>query len=252
MTQVPSVTDPIEQPIGDIVPNWTPSLHPLSQTHPLQGQYCRLELLNSQTNDTIIQQLFDAFKPTEQTHFTYVAYGPFTTTDEFKEFIKSKELPSSGTVLYCILVNDIAVGFISFLRINQQNGSIEIGNVSFSEKLLRTRAATEANFLMLQYAFDILGYRRLEWKCNALNAKSCRAALRLGYQYECTWIKSEVCKGRSRDNAWFSMIDDEWAVIKPEFQRWLNSNNFDSNGQQLTKLNSAQINPRSHKKADKI
>ncbi|CAF5117098.1 unnamed protein product, partial [Rotaria sp. Silwood1] len=162
------------------------------------------------------------------------------------------ELTSSDTVLYSILVNDIAVGFISFLRINQEHGTIEIGHVNFSSQLLQTRSATEANYLLLQYAFDILGYRRVEWKCTALNAKSRRAALRLGFQYEGTWIKSEVCKGRSRDNSYFSIVDDEWVQLKQEFQRWLNPMNFDSNGQQLTKLNAAQINPRSNKKMDNI
>ncbi|CAF5189200.1 unnamed protein product, partial [Rotaria sp. Silwood1] len=119
-------------------------------------------------------------------------------------------------------------------------------------QLSRTRSATEANYLLLQYAFDILGYRRVEWKCNALNAKSRRAALRLGFQYEGTWIKSAVMKGRSRDNAWFSIVDDEWVQLKQEFQRWLNPTNFDSNGQQLTKLNAEKINPRSNKEMDNI
>jgi hypothetical protein len=104
--------------------------------------------------------------------------------------------------------------------------------------------------LLLQYAFDILGYRRVEWTCYSLNTKSRRAALRLGYQYEGVWLKSEVCKGRSRDNAVFSIVDDEWILIKQEFQRWLSPANFDSHGQQSTKLNNAQINPRKKENAD--
>jgi RimJ/RimL family protein N-acetyltransferase len=249
VTPIPIITTSLHQPLGDIVPNWTPRHHPLDhqQYHILQGQYCRLELLNSKTNENIIQQIYDAFKPTEDTHFTYLAYGPFKTIEEFKEFIHLKELPSSDTVFYSILVNDIAVGFISFLRINQPQGTIEIGHLNFSSQLVQTRSATEANYLLLQYAFDILGYRRVEWKCYALNAKSRRAALRFGYQYEGTWLKAEICKGRSRDNAWFSIVDDEWIQLKPEFQRWLSPENFDSNGQQLTKFNAAQINPRSNK-----
>ncbi|CAF1139082.1 unnamed protein product, partial [Rotaria sordida] len=169
----------------DIVENWTPRLHPLAnpQYYTLQGQYCRLELLNSKTNNNTIQQLF----------------------------------------------NDTAVGFIAFANVNQEYGTIEIGHVNFSAQLLRTRSATEANYLLLHYAFDILSFRRVEWPCNALNAKSRRAALRLGFQYEGTWIKSDLSR---------------------EFQRWLNPANFDSNGQQLTKLNAAQINPRSNKKRE--
>ncbi|CAF3923641.1 unnamed protein product [Rotaria sp. Silwood1] len=150
------------------------------------GQYCRLELLNSKTDSNIIQQLYDAFKPTEQTHLTYLPYGPFETLDEFKEFIHSKELPSSNSVFYYVLVNDIAVGFLSYLRINEEHGTIEIGSINFSQQLVRTRQATEAIFLLLQYAFAILGYRRIQWSCNALNSKSVRAALRLGFQYEGT------------------------------------------------------------------
>lgn len=241
---VPIVSSTIVQPIGEIVPNWKPSLHPLEYSPILQGQHCRLELLNSKTNDNVLQQLLDAFKPIEQTHFTYLAYGPFKTVDELKQFISEKEQPSSNTILYSIFVDDIAVGFISYLRINPEYGTIEIGHLNFGEKLSQTRAATEANYLLLANAFDVLGYRRVEWKCNALNAKSRRAAIRLGYQYEGMWIKATIAKGRSRDDAWYSIVDDEWVVLKPEFQRWLSPENFDSNGQQLTKLNAAEINPR--------
>ncbi|CAF2498958.1 unnamed protein product [Rotaria sp. Silwood2] len=224
VTPTPVATTSIDQPIGEIVENWTPRLHPLAnpQYHTLQ-----------------------------ETHFTYLPYGPFKTIDEFKELINLKELSSSNTILYSIQVNDIAVGFNALACINQEHGTIEIGHENFSAQLLRTRSATEANYLLLHYAFDILGYRRVQWRCNALNVKSWRAALRLGFQYEGTWIKAEVCNGRSRDNAWFSIIDDEWVQLKQEFQRWLNSENFDSNGQQLTKLNAAQINPRSNEKMDK-
>ncbi|CAF1106388.1 unnamed protein product [Rotaria sordida] len=171
------------------------------------GQYCRLELLNSKTNDTIIQQLYDVFKANEEIHFKYLNYGPFKTIDEFKQFVYMKEKLSSGTVLYTIFVNDIAVGFISYLRINQDQGTIGIGSSRY-------------------------------------------AAIRLGFQYEDTWLKAEVCKGRSRDNSWYSIIDDEWPQIKEELQRWLNPENFDMNGQQLTKLNASQINPRHTKIID--
>ena len=237
------------QPIGELVPNWTPRPHPLSDPncHTFQGQYCRLELLNSKTNETIIEQLFRAFKPTENTHFTYLGYGPFETVEELKDFVRDKEKPSSETVLYSILVNEEAVGFITYLRINPDQGVIEIGHINFSERLVRTRQATEAIYLLMECAFDTLAYRRVEWKCNALNSKSRQAALRLGFQYEGTFVKAEVCKGRSRDNAWFSIVDDEWPPVKQELQRWLKPENFDVNGQQLSKLNGAQVNSRSTK-----
>jgi RimJ/RimL family protein N-acetyltransferase len=234
------------EPVGEVVTNWTSRSHPLSnpQSHTFQGQYCRLELLNSKTNDNVIQQLYDAFKPNEEIHFKYLKYGPFKTVAEFEEFVHIKEQPSSDTILYTIFVNDIAVGYISYGRINQDNGIIAITGVNFSQQLARTRQATEACFLLLKFAFDILGYRRVEWRCDALNTKSRRAAMRLGFQYEGTWLKAEVRKGRSRDSSWHSIVDDEWLPVKGEFQRWLNPENFDINGQQLTKLNCAQVNPR--------
>ncbi|CAF1117337.1 unnamed protein product [Didymodactylos carnosus] len=256
MTQLvtPIVTIPIDQQVGETVLNWIPRPHQLDnpQCTILQGQYCRLELLNSKTNDTIIQQLYDAFKPTEHTHFTYLHYGPFQIVDEFKEFIRFKELPSCDTVFYSIIVNNIAVGFIGFLRINQDHGKIEIGHVNFSPQLLHIRSATEANYLLLQYAFDILCYRRVEWTCYSLNTKSRRPALRLGYQYEGISLKSEVCKGRSRDNAVYSIVDNEWILSKQEFQRWLSPENFDSHGQQSTKPNNAQINQRKKGNTDVV
>lgn len=236
----------LEQLVGDIVSDWTPRANPAynPEYHVLQGQYCRLELLTSATSNITIEQLYDAFKPTEQTHFTYLYYGPFDTVDQFKQFLYSLLEPEMNTVVYSIIVNEIAVGFITYLRIDQNNGTIEIGHVNFSQQLSRTRAATEASFLLMRYAFDILGYRRVEWTCNPLNQKSFRAAVRLGFQYDGTWLKHCICKGRSADMAWFSIIDDEWSQVRQEIQRWLNKDNFHINGQQLTKLNSSQANPR--------
>lgn len=234
------------QPVGDIVPNWTRRANPASKPeyHILQGHCCRLELLTSTTSNKIVQQLYDSFKTTEKTHFTYLGYGPFESVDQFIHFLDSLQMPSSNTVTYCILVNDIAVGFITYLRIDEENGAIEIGHVNFSQTLARTRPATEASFLLMQYAFDVLGYRRVVWSCNPLNSKSYNAALRLGFQFEGIWLKMGLCKGRSADTAWFSIVDDEWAQIKQEFERWLSASNFDENGQQVSKLKAAQVNPR--------
>jgi RimJ/RimL family protein N-acetyltransferase len=239
----------INQPVGPIVLNWTPCANPAAnpEYRILCGQYCRVELFTPTTSSITIQQLYDAFKPTEQTHFTYLEYGPFATVDEFTQFLQMLREPSSSTVVYIIIVNEIAVGFITYLRIDEKNGAIEIGHVNFSQQLARTRQATEASALLMQHAFDILGYRRVVWSCNPLNKKSYRAALRLGFQYEGTWLKLGICKGRSADMAWFSIVDDEWPQVKQEIQRWLNPANFDANGQQLTSLNSAQANPRSSK-----
>ena len=236
----------IEQVLGDIVPGWAPRPHPISnpEFHHLQGQYCRLELLNSNTNPTTIEQLYEVFKPTEQTHFTYLSYGPFETRDHFAEFIRTKEASSSNTILYSIIVDDRAVGFAGYLRIVEQHGTIEIGHVNFSQQLVRTRQGTEAIYLLLQLVFDTLGYRRVQWRSNRLNDKSRQAALRMGFQYEGTWINMEVCKGRSRDISCYSIVNGEWPRVREEFQRWLSNDNFDVNGQQLTKLNAAHVHSR--------
>ena len=246
------VSDHIKQPLGDIVPNWTTRPHPLDnpQHHTLQGQYCRLELLNSKTNDTVFQQLNDAFKLTKAAHFTYLNKDPFENIDNLKQLVANKEKPSSNTILYTILVNDIAVGCISYYGIFPDHGTLEIGSVVFSQQLARTRQATEAIFLLLQLAFGTLGYRRVQWKSNTLNMKSRRAARRFGFQYEGTFLKAGVFKGRSRDTAWYSMVDDEWPAVKQEFERWLNPHNFDANDQQLSKLNSEQVNSRQPKIPD--
>ncbi|CAF1193695.1 unnamed protein product [Rotaria sp. Silwood1] len=237
----------IEQPLGEIVADCTPRARPASnpEHHHFQGRYCRLELLTSNTDPTIIKQLYDAFKPTEQTHFTYLKYGPFKTVDEFVDLIRTLESSPNNIVLYSVIVNNRAVGFLSYLRIKEHQAALEIGHINFSQQLVRTRAGTEAIYLLIEHAFDTLKYRRVEWRCHALNAKSRQAALRLGFQYEGTWLKSDIAKGRSRDNAWYSIVDDEWPLLKQEFQRWLSKDNFDENGQQLTKLNAAQVNPRS-------
>jgi RimJ/RimL family protein N-acetyltransferase len=230
--------------LGPIVPNWSPRAHPLDQTqwHVQQGLYCRLELLNSRTDPIVLQQLFDVFKPTEQTHFKYLRYGPFQSIDEFRQFVHEREKLESNIILYTIFVDDRALGFLSFLRVDPIQGTIEIGNINFSEKLVQTRAATESIFLLMQFAFDALSYRRVEWKCNALNGKSRQAALRFGFQYEGTWLKAEITKGRSRDHAWLSIVDDEWRLMKAEFQRWLDPANFDTEGNQRSKLNEQRVN----------
>ncbi|CAM4924281.1 unnamed protein product [Rotaria socialis] len=240
------------QSVGDVVPNWTARANPSTKPeyNILHGQYCRLELFTPTTSSTAIHQLYDAFKPTEQTHFTYLYYGPFETVNEFAQFLHTLLEPSNNTVVYFIIVNEIAVGFITYLRVNENHGSIEIGHVNFSQQLARTRQATEASFLLMQYAFDSLGYRRVEWTFDPLNRKSYQASLRLGFQYEGTWLKMGICKGRSADLSWFSIVDDEWPHVKYEIQRWLNPTNFDTSGQQLTTLNSAQTNPRNKKTTD--
>jgi RimJ/RimL family protein N-acetyltransferase len=127
------------------------------------------------------------------------------------------------------------VGIASYLRIDPHNGSIEVGHINYSPLLQRTPAATEAMYLMMKNAFD-LGYRRYEWKCNALNAPSRAAALRLGFSYEGIFRQAAVVKGRNRDTAWYALIDKEWPALKESYLRWLDDSNFDEQGRQRTSL----------------
>jgi RimJ/RimL family protein N-acetyltransferase len=122
------------------------------------------------------------------------------------------------------------------MRIDPNAGSIEVGGIMYSPRLQRTRAATEAMFLMMQRVFDELGYRRYEWKCDSLNEPSIRAATRLGFRYEGTFRQATVVKGRNRDTAWFSIIDRDWPQLKTAFTAWLAPENFDAAGNQRRSL----------------
>ncbi len=129
-----------------------------------------------------------------------------------------------------------AGGVASYLNIHPQPGTIEIGHIWFGPALQRTPAATEALYLLLHHAFDDLGYRRLEWKCNALNAASRRAAVRLGFAFEGTFYQHQIVKGRNRDTTWFSILDGEWPPIRANFEAWLAPENFDEAGGQRASL----------------
>jgi RimJ/RimL family protein N-acetyltransferase len=129
----------------------------------------------------------------------------------------------------------LAVGVASYLRITPASGFIEVGHINFSPRLQKTPAATEAMYLMMARAFA-LGYRRYEWKCDALNQPSCAAARRLGFSYEGIFRQATIYKGRNRDTAWFSILDSEWPAMKAAFESWLTPDNFDDNGRQRKKL----------------
>jgi RimJ/RimL family protein N-acetyltransferase len=129
-----------------------------------------------------------------------------------------------------------ALGIASYLRITPEFGVIEIGHIWFGTPLRRTTAATEAIFLLARHAFDDLGYRRLEWKCNALNAASRGAAERFGFTFEGVFRQHQVVKGRNRDTAWYAITDRDWPPIRAGFESWLSSENFDLRGQQKRRL----------------
>lgn len=222
-----------EQPLGFLVPDWTPrSLPPVE---PIDGRWCRLEPLDPERH---ADHLYDA-NAADATGalWTYLRIGPFSNREQYRAWVR--EVASESDPLFFAILDratDQATGVASLLRINPTDGVIEVGWIIFSPLLQRTRAATEAMYLLMRLVFDALGYRRYEWKCNSLNAASRRAAERLGFTYEGTFRQAKVDKGRNRDNAWLSIIDTEWPAIRDELERWLGPENFDAAGRQLSKL----------------
>ena len=161
----------------------------------------------------------------------YLAYGPFSTEDAFRTYLRDFAA-AFDPIFYAICRSDTGepAGVASFLDIQPKTGVIEIGHIWFSPALQRTRAATEALFLMLACAMDDLGYRRMQWRCNAQNANSRAAARRLGFRFEGIWFNHLVFKGRNRDTAWYSILDTEWPAVREAISAWLDPTNFDAAG----------------------
>jgi RimJ/RimL family protein N-acetyltransferase len=217
------------QPIGlPVDPVSAPRPGPVT----LKGRYGRVEKLGPHH----AADLWAAFGGHDQV-WTYISTdGPFTTAAEFSAFI-AKRAAADDPYAYAIVdLSDRAVGYFTLMEIRPQMRVIEVGHVLYSPALQRQPLGTEAQYLLARYAFETLGYRRYEWKCNALNAASWRAALRYGFTYEGTFRQHLIAKGRNRDNAWFSMLDSEWPARKSAFERWLALENFDAEGRQRTSL----------------
>ncbi|MGU9961418.1 MAG: GNAT family N-acetyltransferase [Candidatus Puniceispirillales bacterium WSBS_2018_MAG_OTU23] len=168
--------------------------------------------------------------------WNYLSYGPFDQAEDYADWI-IKQIATGEAYFYTIRLTatDQAVGVASYLRINPEAGSIEVGNINYSPALQSTIAATETMFLMMDWAFSN-GYRRYEWKCNALNKKSRAAAQRLGFSFEGIFRQAAISKGRNRDTAWFGIIDQEYPALKSAFETWLLDDNFDADGQQIKRL----------------
>ena len=174
----------------------------------------------------------------EGINWAYLPYGPFDSQIDYAKWIKSFE-EGDDPIFFAIISKKLekAIGIASFLRINPAQGLIEVGHINYSPLLQKTTEATEAMFLMMKWVFDN-GYRRYEWKCNALNLKSRRAAQRLGFSYEGVFRQMTISKGRNRDTAWFAIIDKEWAEIEKCFDQFLSESNFDNNGKLKVSLTS--------------
>jgi RimJ/RimL family protein N-acetyltransferase len=221
------------QPIGFPLDGWTARERP--PLTPMTGHYCRTEALDV---DRHCAELYAAYSADREGRmWTYLPWGPYASYDDFVAGTRSG-LERTHFITYAVISTDSgkAVGVASYLNINQTAGSIEVGGIAYAPALQRTPAGTEAMFLMMRRAFDELGYRRYEWKCNALNAPSRAAAQRYGFRYEGIFRQADVVKGRNRDTAWFSITDGEWPVLKAAFERWLNPANFDSEGRQRVSL----------------
>ena len=226
------------QPIGPALPDWQVPKRP--QRAALTGKYCRLEPLDP---DRHADALWNAWgSPAHDALWTYLPYGPFPDAEAHRDWIRQSAL-GVDPVFLAILDprTGHAVGWLSWMRIAPEAGSIEIGHLMFSPTLQRTTAATEALFLLIQECFR-LGYRRVEWKCDALNHPSRAAAQRLGFCFEGVFRQALVYKGRSRDTAWYSILDREWSALETAVTLWLSPQNFSSDGiqsQRLTSLISA-------------
>jgi RimJ/RimL family protein N-acetyltransferase len=222
------------QPVGDALPDWQP--RPAPQRHTLQGRLCYLEPLAGKHAEA----LFAAHQLAPDTRsWTWLLREPDSSVEEFSAWVASvAEL--SDPLHFAVIDRQTRqpVGSLALMRIDANNGVIEVGHVHFSPLLSRTAMATEAHWLLMRYAFDTLGYRRYEWKCNSLNEPSRRAARRLGFHYEGRFRQALVIKGHNRDTDWFSIIDAEWPQIDSAMQRWLASDNFSADGQQIRTLES--------------
>jgi RimJ/RimL family protein N-acetyltransferase len=220
------------QPIGPEVPGWTPRPRPPRAA--MQGRYCRLEPLDPPRHAAELHEANSLDRDGRM--WTYLFSGPFASFDEYRIWLESRQA-SEDPLFFAFLdaASGRAVGLGSYLRIDPSNGVLEVGHLQFSPLMQRTAVATEAMYLMMREAFG-LGYRRCEWKCDALNAGSRRAAERLGFRFEGIFRQAVVYKGRNRDTAWFSILDTEWPALEAAFRAWLDPANFDQGGRQRRTL----------------
>ena len=220
-----------QAPQGRSLGNWTPPPHPPAGLS-LIGKHIRLDPMEA---DDHAADLFAAFSGHDAL-WDYMPYGPFSSASAYHRWVKDHQ-GREDPVFFALtdIPSGHAVGVASYLRIAPDQGSIEVGHICLAPALQRTPAATEAMFLMMDWAFAA-GYRRYEWKCNALNMPSRRAAQRLGFSFEGIFRNHLVVKGRNRDTAWFSVIDSEWPALREAFAAWLAPANFDASGKQRERL----------------
>lgn len=230
----------LDQPIGFPVPEWMP--RPLPPRTAMAGRYCTVAPLDPEHHAA---QLFAAYADdAEGRMWTYLPRGPYASLDEYRNWAEAA-CRADDPLVHAIIdgASSEAVGTAALMRIDPESGVIEVGSITYSPRLQRRPAGTEAMYLLMRRVFDELGYRRYEWKCNSLNAPSRAAALRYGFQYEGLFRQAQVTRGRNRDTTWFSIIDSEWPALRDAFERWLDPANFDAQGRQRHNL--ASLRPAS-------
>ena len=209
---------------------WSPVAPPAPRE--LRGEHVLLRPLEP---DADVGALFAESHPPlgDPGTWTYMGYGPFADEAEYRAQLLAFAA-SRDPLFYAIVPGGAGhpAGVASYLRIVPEHGVIEIGHIWLGASLRRTTAATEAIYLLARHAFEDLGYRRLEWKCDALNAASRRAALRFGFVFEGVFAQHMVVKGRNRDTAWFAITDGDWPAVGDAFKSWLDAANRDADGLQ--------------------
>ena len=215
-------------PVGEALEGWKPPERP--STVALEGRWVSVSPLAADA----VAGLWKALGDDEHATWTYMGYGPFASRSELEDLVESW-VGGDDPVFFTFDVEGQPQGWGAYLRINPAAGSVEVGHLVFGPGLRRTAAATEAMYLMARRVFET-GYRRYEWKCDALNHRSRGAAERLGFIYEGTFRQHMVYKGRNRDTAWYSMLDTEWPERRHRFETWLDPANFDSSGAQIHRL----------------
>jgi RimJ/RimL family protein N-acetyltransferase len=213
--------------ISNAMNDWQPARLPSPVT--LEGRWVTLEPLSAEQHT---HELWEAVLGHDEV-WTWLGDGPYSREEELGKALAAKE-QGTAALFFAIRPKSLgkAVGYASLMRIDAPNGVIEVGNVMFSPSVQRTQAATETIYLMSRHIFDDLGYRRFEWKCNALNLPSKRAAERFGFTYEGTFRQHMIVKGQNRDTAWYSILDSEWPARRKVFEAWLAAENFDEDGKQ--------------------
>lgn len=221
------------QPIGPSLEGWIARELPAREV--MKGRFCALEPLEPARHAA---ELWAAVsRDPGGGLFTYLPYGPFESASAYRAWLESSCLGNDP--LYFAIIESAggcAVGLAAYQRAAPQAGVIEVAHLQFSPELQQTAASTEAMYLMMKRTFSELGYRRYEWKCDSLNAPSRRAAERLGFTFEGIFRQHVIYKGRSRDTAWYSILDSEWPAAERAFQAWLEPSNFDAAGRQIRSL----------------